>query len=94
MTRARATRLASVVLATGGLCTGLALGASLGATGCCFCGELEPVELGSYEVREAPDRSELESGFVEVGAEQIEIRFTDVDGADWLIVYRVVDKFD
>jgi hypothetical protein len=94
VTRAWSTRLASVLLATGGLGTGLTLGGSLGATGCCFCGEPEPVDLGTYEVGEGTDRSELESGVVEVAAEQIEIRFTDVDGANWLIVYQVVGKYD
>jgi hypothetical protein len=93
--RAWSARLASVVLATGGLCTGLALGGSLGVTGCsCFCGEPDPVELGTFEIREGADRGELGGGSVEVATEQIEIRFTDVDGADWLIVYRVAAKYD
>jgi hypothetical protein len=90
---ARSTRLVSVVLAAGGLCTGLALGGSLGVTGCCFCDEPEPVEVGTYEIRD-PDRIELEGGLVDVTSEQVEVRFTDPDGADWLIVYRVADKDD
>ena len=85
-------RLASVALAAGGLCTGLALGGSLGTTGCCFCDEAEPVEPGTYEIRADSHRSELAGGLVEADLEQVEIRFTDHDGADWLIVYRVVDE--
>lgn len=90
--RAWANRLASVVLAAGGLCAGLALGGSVGVTGCCFCDAPEPVELGTYDVQDSPDRTELEGAVVEVAEGQVEIAFTDLDGADWLIVYRVVDK--
>jgi hypothetical protein len=86
--RAWTTRLVSVLLAGGGLCAGLALG-SLGATGCCFCPEPEAVEAGNYEVGEDTDRLDLEGARVEARSDRVEIRFTDPDGADWRIVYRV-----
>lgn len=86
--RAWSTRLVSVVLAGGGLCAGLALG-SLGATGCCTCPEPEVVEAGTYEIGEDTDRLELTGAVVEARADRVEIRFTDADGATWLIVYRV-----
>jgi hypothetical protein len=92
VTRAWSARLASVVLAAGGLCMGLAVGGVLSGCYRCECGEYPPVELGSFEILNAhPDRPELVGGTVEAGAEQVEISFTDDEGIDWLIVYRVVE---
>jgi hypothetical protein len=90
--RARSARLASVVLAAGGLCMGLAVGGVLSGCHRCECDEYPPVELGSFEISDADlvDRPELEGGMVEAGSEQVEISFTDDEGIDWLIVYRVV----
>lgn len=88
--RAWSTRLVSVVLAGGGLCAGLALG-SLGATGCCFCPEPDLVEEGTYEVTQDTDRLDLTGALVEARSDRVELRFTDPDGATWLVVYRAVE---
>lgn len=66
-------------------------GLLVGTVACSNC-YLDPIEGGSYEIVESPERPELVGAIVEIGEDTVEISFTDAEGTDWITSYAITSR--
>jgi hypothetical protein len=55
----------------------------------CECPPVFDPVPGTYQVVESPDRPELLGTFVEIDASTLAISYTDAEGDEWLVQYKL-----